>query len=320
MKVIGISIPCYNEEENVIPLFYAVTETMNRELPEYDYIIQYIDNNSEDSTQQKLRELCKKEKKVRAIFNAKNYKARSALYGLLQLNCDCVIYLSADFQDPVDKIPELIHKWEEGYTIVAAIKTASEEGKIKYGIRALFYKIMKRFSTYGFIEQFCNFGVYDKKFLDIIRGLHNPNVSIRGNVSEYGYNIAYIPYEQPLRRAGKSKYNVWTLFNHAIDNFVTYTNVVLRMATIGGLMFSVLFFLIAIIYLILKVTAWTDYPMGIAPMLIGIFLIGSIQTFLLGMIGEYLLVVKTKVTESPLVVVRERINFEDRSNDESILQ
>lgn len=310
MKTIGISIPCYNEEDNVIPLFEAVKGMMEKELPEYDYIVQYIDNNSEDSTQEKLRSLCQREKKVRAIFNARNFKARSALYGLLQLDCDCVVYLSADFQDPVEKIPELIHKWEEGYTIVAAIKTQSKESKIKYWFRSLFYKIMKRYSTSGFIEQFCNFGVYDKVFLDVIRKLRNPNVSIRGNVAEYGYNIAYVPYEQALRRSGKSKYNVWTLFNHAIDNFVTYTNVILRAATIGGLLFSVLFFVIAIVYLILKLTHWSTFPMGVAPILIGIFFVGSIQTFLLGIIGEYILAIKAKVTDSPLVVVREKLNFE----------
>ncbi len=309
-KKVCISIPCYNEEENVVPLCEALISEFREKMPQYDYIIQFIDNCSKDTTQQKLLELCKKYSFVRAIFNSRNFKGNSALYGLLQSEGDCTVYLSADFQDPIEKIPELLQKWEEGYLVVAAIKSTSKESRLKYAVRQEYYRIMKRFSKVGFIEQFCNFGVYDKKFLDIIRGLKNPNYSIRGNVAEYGYNICYVEYEQQERRSGKSSYNVWRLLNLAITNFIDYTDILLRGAIVLGGVFAVIFAIVALVFLVRKLTNWSGYPMGIAPILIGIFFTGSLNMFLLGIIGEYILSVRTKVTDSPLVIERMRVNFE----------
>ena len=314
-KKICISIPCFNEEDNVTPLCEELIKLFKEKLPQYDYTIQFIDNCSQDTTQQKILELCKKYSFVRAIFNAKNYKGNSALHGLLQSEGDCTIYLSADFQDPIEKIPELLKKWEEGYLIVAAIKSTSKENKIKYMIRAQYYKIMRKCSNVDFIEQFCNFGVYDKEFLDIIRKLKNPNYSIRGNVAEYGYNICYVEYEQQERRSGKSKYNPWRLLNLAITNFIDYTDVLLKGSIVAGGLFSVIFAIIAFVFFIRKLTNWSGYPMGIAPILIGIFFVGSLNMFLLGIIGEYILSVRTKVTDKPLVVERVRVNFDEKNHE-----
>ncbi len=314
-KKVCVSIPCYNEEGNVVPLCEAIIKEFAEKLPDYDYIIQFIDNCSQDTTQQKILELCRKYPFVRAIFNAKNYKGNSALHGLLQSEGDCTIYLSADFQDPIEMIPELLHKWEEGYLIVAAIKKSSKEKKLMYAVRSWYYKIMHKWSKVDFIEQFCNFGVYDKEFLDIIRELKNPNYSIRGNVAEYGYNICYVEYEQQERRSGKSNYNVWKLLNLAITNFIDYTDVLLRGATILGGFFSVVFAITAVVFFVKKLLNWSGYPMGIAPILIGIFFVGSLNMFLLGIIGEYVLAVRKKVTDSPLVIERVRINFEDKDNE-----
>lgn len=310
-KKVCISIPCYNEEENVNPLCEALIELFDKKLPQYEYLIQFIDNCSTDATEYKIMELCKKYSFVRAIFNSKNYHSNSALYGMLRSEGDCTLYLSADFQDPIEKIPELLEKWEEGYLIVAAIKKESKENKIKYSVRNLYYKIMKKFSRVDFIEQFCNFGVYDKKFLDIIRKLKNPNYSIRGNVAEYGYDICYVEYEQQERRAGKSKYNVWKLLNLAITNFIDYTDILLRLATVLGLLFSILFFIITMVFVVKKLIFWREFAMGIAPILVGIFLVGSINMFLLGIIGEYILAVRKKVTDAPLVVEKTRVNFHE---------
>lgn len=309
-KIIGINIPCFNEEDNVIPLFQEIKKIFEEKLPVYDYIVQYVDNLSTDHTRERLIDLCKHEKKARAIFNSRNYKGKSALYGLLQAEGDCVVYMAADFQDPVEMIPEFIKKWEEGYYIVAGIKTTSKENKLLYGIRSLYYKIMKQCSNLGFIEQFCNFGLYDRKFIDIIAGLQNPNYSIRGNVAEYGYKIIRVPYRQQQRRSGKSNYNLLKLLNLAITNFIDYTDIILRAATITGCISSIILFIVAVVYFILKLVNWSEYAMGMAPLLIGIFLIGSIQVFLLGVIGEYILSIRKKVTDTPIVIEERRINYE----------
>lgn len=315
-KKVYICIPCYNEEDNVIPLTEELLKLFEKQLCQYNCVIQFIDNCSEDKTRERLEMVCQKyPDRVRAIFNSRNFKGNSALYGLLQSSGDCAVYLSADFQDPIEKIPELLQKWEEGYLIVAAIKKTSKENPIKYHVRDLYYKLMHKYSEVGFIEQFCNFGVYDKKFLDIIRGLKNPNYSIRGNVAEYGYNICYVEYEQQIRRSGHSKYNIFGLFNLAITNFIDYTDILLKAAIfIGGFGFFVCFF-IAIIFFIRKLINWSQYAMGIAPILMGVFFVGALNMFLLGIIGEYILSVRKKVTDSPLVIEEKRLNFENEKID-----
>lgn len=317
-KTIGVNIPCFNEVENVVPLCEELISMFGEQLPEYDYRIQFIDNASTDGTQEKLRNLCAKYEKVRAILNIRNFKGNSALYGLLQAEGDCVVHMAADFQDPVEKIPELVKKWEEGYAIVAATKTSSKENIIKYKVRAIYYNLMKKFSKVGFIEQFCNFGVYDRRFLDILATLKRPNYSIRGNVAEFGYDIARVEYQQQERRSGKSNYNVWKLMGLAITNFVDYTDVILQAATVLGAFSSVICLVIAIVFFVLKLTRWSEYPMGTAPLLIGIFLIGSIQIFMLGVIGEYITSIKTKVSDVPLVIERERLNFGEGEKEDAV--
>ena len=310
-KVVGICIPCYNEQENVVPLYHAIVDVFQNQLPEYEYLIQYIDNCSTDKTQELLRQLCSSDKRVRAIFNAKNYYGKSALHGLLQAEGDCVVYLSADFQDPVEKIPELLCEWEKGHLIVAAIKNSTKENALKRVCRNIYYDLMKKNSTVGYIEQFCNFGVYDRKFIEIISKIENPYYSIRGNVAEYGYNIATIRYDQPPRRAGKSNYNIWRLWNLAIDNFVNYTNIIPRLATVVGATLTICFLLVGLVYLISGLVNGSILNNGDVLIVISVLFVGSIQTFLLGIIGEYILSVKNKINSGPLVIERERINFGD---------
>lgn len=310
-KKICVCIPCYNEEDNVIPLAEQLINLFQIQLPQYRYIIQFIDNCSQDKTREKLEYLCNKYGQIRVIFNSRNFKGNSALYGLLKSTGDCAIYLSADFQDPIEKIPELLQKWEDGYLIVAAIKKSAKENKIKYFMRGIYYKLMHKYSEIGFIEQFCNFGVYDKKFLDILRGLKNLNYSIRGNVAEYGYNICFVEYEQQQRRSGYSKYNLFSLFNLAITNFIDYTDILLKSAIVMGGLGSIVFVIIAIIFFIRKMLNWSEYAMGVAPILIGVFLVGALNMFLLGIIGEYILSVRKQVKDSPLVIEERRLNYNE---------
>lgn len=311
-KTICICVPCYNEQDNIVPLTDEIINLFEVNLPQYNYMIQFIDNHSEDKTREMIEFVCQKyPNHVRAIFNSRNFKGNSALYGLLRSTGDCAVYLSADFQDPIDKIPELLDRWEEGYLIVAAQKKKSKENFLMYRVRSVYYKLMNRYSEVGFIEQFCNFGVYDKKFLDIIRDLKNPNYSIRGNVAEYGFDICYIEYEQQERRSGKSKYSLIGLVNLAITNFIDYTDILLKLAIfIGGIGFAICL-IATLVFLIRKIIHWSAYAMGIAPILIGVFLVGAINMFLLGIIGEYILSVRKQTKDSPLVIEERRINFND---------
>lgn len=312
MKKISIMIPCYNEEENVIPMSEAIVDLFNTELTSYDYELLFIDNCSTDKTREYLRMICEKNKHIKAIFNARNFgQFNSPYYGLLQTTGDCVVSMCCDFQDPIELIPKYIKEWENGYKIVIGIKTSSKESKIMYKLRSLYYKIIKKYSDVEQIEHFTGSGLYDKSFIDVLRDLKDPTPFMRGLVAELGFARKEIPYEQPQRRAGKTHNNWYTLYDAAMLSFTSYTKIGLRLATFMGILAGTGSFLVAIIYLILKLTHWNSFTAGMAPVVIGMFFLGGIQLFFLGFIGEYILSINKRVMNRPLVVEEERINFEE---------
>ncbi|MCL2283140.1 MAG: glycosyltransferase family 2 protein [Fibromonadales bacterium] len=310
MKKISIFIPCYNEEANVDPLVAEIIDTFKNELPSYDYEILFIDNRSTDSTRDCLRKICAGNPKVKAIFNARNFgPSRSNYHGILQTSGDCTICMYADFQTPANLIPKFVEEWEKGYKIVSAIKTKSRESFVMYVIRSIYYKLIRKMSDVEQIEHFTGFGLYDKSFMDVLRSLKDPMPYFRGIISELGYERKDIEFEQPKRRAGKSSYNLFRYYDDAMLGFTSYTKAGLRLASITGFIFAVFSFLIAIVYLVYKILFWQNFSVGIAPLVIGIFFLGSIQLIFLGIIGEYLMAINTRVMNRPLVVEEERINF-----------
>jgi len=314
MKKVSILVACYNEVENVKPLSEKVGGIFAAQLPEYDYEMIFIDNYSTDGTRDLLEEMCKNNKRIKAIFNAKNFgHIRSPYYGLLQTTGDCTISMCADFQDPPEMIPQFVHEWENGYKIVIGIKTNSEESRIMYGIRSLYYKLIKKISDVDQIEHFTGFGLYDKSFIEVLRDLNDPMPYMRGIVAELGPERKEIPYEQPKRKAGKTKNNFYTLYDMAMLGITSYSKVILRLATIIGFIFAAASFVIALIYLILKLTNWYGFAAGTAPILIGLFLFGSVLMFFIGFLGEYILNINSRVMKRPLVVEEKRLNF-DREN------
>ncbi len=313
-KLLSVVIPTYNEEANVTAMTETLRNVFEKELPEYDYEIIYIDNHSKDGTRQILRKLCAKDSRVKAIFNAKNFgQMRSPVHGLKQAYGDAVIRLNADFQDPPTLIPEFVHKWEEGNKIVIGIKNKTDEGKFIGFVRQRYYKLLRKITDIGHIENFTGFGLYDKAFVDVVRGIHDPMPYLRGMIAELGYDYAAIPYDRPQRRAGKSKNNYYTLYDFAMTGITAYSKVPLRIATFGGMAIGAASFLVAIVYLILKLIHWDWFRAGIAPLVIGIFFIGGVQLFFTGLLGEYILSINQRVLDRPLVVEEERINFEDNT-------
>lgn len=311
MKKISITIPCYNEEENVYPLHDALVEMFERDLPNYEYELLYIDNCSSDRTRELLKELGKQDKHVKAILNAKNFgQFNSPYYGMMQTTGDCTILMAADFQDPVEMVPKYVAEWEKGYKIVIGRKTSSKESSIVYHLRSLYYKIIKKFSEVEQIEHFTGFGLYDKDFMDVLRNLKDPTPFLRGIVAELGYKRKEIPYEQPQRRAGKTHNNWYSLYDAAMLSFTSYTKIGLRLATFIGIFVGALSFIIAIVYLIMKLVLWDTFTAGMAPVIIGMFFLGSVQLFFLGFMGEYILSMNQRIMNRPLVIEEERINFD----------
>ena len=316
-KKLSIVIPTYNEKENVRPITEAVREEIRRELVNYDYEILIIDNNSQDGTREIIRALCAEDKRVKAIFNEKNFGPdNSPYYGLLQATGDCAILFCADFQDPVEMIPKLVHEWENGYTVVTAIKTGSQENKIIRCFRTIYYKLIRKISSTEIIEHFTGFGCYDRRFLNIMRELEDPVPFLRGVVAEFAGNRKSIEYEQQKRRAGKSHIRFFTLYDMAMRSFTSYTKIGLRMCTFFGFGVAILSVLVAAIYFIMKLLNWNAFSFGIPVILVGMFFLGAVQLIFMGFIGEYILTINQRSMKRPLVVEHERINFDNAGEKE----
>ncbi|WP_333682704.1 glycosyltransferase family 2 protein [Enterocloster lavalensis] len=310
MKTISIVVPCYNEEENVIPLSRAITALFEKELADYRYELIFIDNDSRDRTRELLRGLCQSDPDIKPIFNPKSFgQFNSPYYAMLQTSGDCTILMAADFQDPVEMIPQYVREWESGYKIVIGIKKSSQENKFMYWLRGCYYKLIKKLSDVEQIEQFTGFGLYDAKFIQVLRGLNDPTPFLRGIVAELGFKRKEIPYEQPLRRAGKTSNNFYRLYDAAMLSITSYTKVGLRLATIFGSICAGLSMVVALVYLVMKLIWWDRFPAGMAPMLIGMLFLGSIQIFFIGLLGEYIMSINQRVMKRPLVIEEERLNF-----------
>ena len=321
MKKISILVPCYNEEKNVVPLSEAIIAQFEEFLPNYRYEIVFIDNDSKDATREKLTELCALNKNIKAIFNAKNFgQFNSPYHGICQTDGDCTILMAADFQDPVEMIPKFVAEWEAGYKIVSAIKTKSKENPLVRFLRTCYYKAIKRMSDIEQIEHFTGFGLYDKSFVTVLRDLKDPTPFLRGIVAELGFKRKEIPYEQPKRRAGKTSNNWYRLYDAAMLSFTSYTKIGMRIASIFGFFTSMISIIIATVYLVLKIIFWDSFVLGNAPMLIGMFALGGIQLFFIGLLGEYIMSINTRVMNRPLVVEERRLNFDSSDNENTAIE
>ncbi len=318
MKTISILIPCYNEEENVEPIAQAVIGVLEQELPQYDYELVFIDNDSQDNTRPILRRMCGENPRIKAIFNTRNFgQFNSPYYGILQVTGDCVIAMVADFQDPVDLIPRYVKAWEEGYKIVIGIKTSSQENAVMYWLRSCYYKTIRRLSDVEQIEHFTGSGLYDREFIEVLRRLDDPTPFLRGIVAELGYKRKEIPYEQPKRRAGKTHNNFYRLYDAAMLSVTSYTKAGLRLATFVGALSCMASLAVAFLYLIMKLIWWDRFPAGMAPMLLGMLFLGSVQIFFIGMVGEYVLSINQRMMKRPLVIEEERLNFAEPASGSS---
>lgn len=310
MKKISIMIPCYNEEKNIELLYKAIIKELKTNVSKYDYEILYIDNRSQDKTRDKIKELCKTDKKVKAIFNARNFgQLKSPYYGLLQTTGDCTILICADFQDPIDMIHKFVKEWEKGKKIVIGIKTNSKESKFIYFARSCYYKLIKKIASTEQIEHFTGFGLYDKSFIEVLRDLKDSTPYLRGIVAELGFDRTEIKYEQAKRLYGKTSNNFFSLYDVAMLGITSYSKTIVRTATMIGFLISAASLLLGFVFLILKLIYWDKFPAGYVPIIILVTFIGSIQLIFLGLIGEYVLNINTRVMNRPLVIEEKRINF-----------
>jgi glycosyltransferase involved in cell wall biosynthesis len=310
MKKISIVSPCYNEEKNLQAVYTEVKAQFELNLKEYDYEHIFIDNCSTDSSPIILRELAANDKRVKVIFNSRNFgHIRSPVYGLYQATGDAVLLLVSDLQDPPTLIPEFVKRWEAGSEIVVGVKKESEESAVMFAIRGLYYNIINKISETKLVKNYTGFGLYDKKIIAILKSFDDPYPYLRGLIFKIGFKVDQIEYVQPKRKRGVTSNNFYTLYDMAMLGICTHSKVPLRVFTISGFTLATLSLLTSIIYLILKLIMWNSFQLGMAPLIIGVFFFASVQLFSIGIIGEYIGVLLTKIVKEPLAIERERINF-----------
>ena len=308
-KKISIVTPTFNEEQNIKEICLAISNKM-KEL-DYDYEHIVIDNSSTDKTILILEELAATNKKLKVIINSRNFgHIRSPIYGLLQASGDAMILMSSDFQDPIELISKYVEEWEKGHLVVMGQKTTSDENKFKHNLKKIFYKFINLISEIPLLMDTTGAGLYDKKIIEELRKTKDPYPYFRGLVSEITNDVKLIPFHQPKRNKGKTKNNYYTLYDLGIVGIIKHSKIPLRIITFIGLAASLLSFMISIIFLFRKIFNWDSFDVGVAPLIIGLFMIASIQIFLLGFIGEYVMNILQQTRNFPLVIEKKRINFD----------
>ena len=310
MKKISVVTPTYNEEKNIITLYGRIKDTISK-LDNYIFEIIIIDNASSDNTRTLLRELAKEDKSVKLIFNTRNFgHIRSPYWGIMQAHGDAVIYLASDLQDPPEYINRFIGEWEQGWKVVLATKEKSKTNQITHKLRKLYYLLLDKITDVEIIRNSTGFGLYDKIVIDKIRAINDPYPFLRGLISELGYPVKRLEFEQPRREFGVTKNNIYTLYDIALLGIVSHSNIPLRISSFIGYAISILSFILMVVYLVLKINDWYAFPRGVAPIIILMFFFFGLLFIFLGLIGEYISVIYTHIRNRPVVVESERVNFE----------
>lgn len=309
-KTISIMTPCYNEEANVFSVYNQVREVMAG-IGKYEYEHVFIDNSSTDNTVAILKSIAAEDKNVKIIVNSRNFgHIRSPIHGLFQCRGDAVIGIVADLQDPPPMIADMIREWENGAYCVLGIKRSSEEHSLMFWLRKQYYRLVERLSSIETIQNYTGFGLYDRKVVELVRSFEDPYPYFRGMIAEIGLPTVKLLYDQPARKFGVTKNNWYTLYDIGMLGIISNSKVPLRLAALAGFIGACLSFFIALSYLILKLIFWSTFSFGLAPMLIGVFFISSLQLVFLGVMGEYIGSIYTQVQKRPYAVELDRINFE----------
>ena len=316
MKTISIVIPCYSEEKSVRQMYDRLTKVFQEQLPQYNYEIIFVDDYSPDNTRGEIRKLCKEDKCVKAVFNARNFGFNRNVFASLQYGSgDATFMLFGDLQDPPELLPEMVKCWENGSKVVIGQRTKGNESKVMYAMRCIYYKLIDLLASSDQIEHYNGFGLYDRSFIKVLRKIDDPSPYLKGIVAEFSMEQSIVHYEQAASIRGRSNFNFLRNYDFAMLGITSYTKLLMRIATFVGAILGVFSLGLAIFVFITKLLNWDAYPYGTAAILIGVFFIGAIQLFFTGILGEYILSINTRSMRRPLVVVGERINFEDKKED-----
>lgn len=310
MKTISVVTPCFNEEANVFEVYKRVRAVFEK-LPQYQYEHIFIDNASRDNTLAILKEIANRDRHVKVIANARNFgHLRSPMHGMFQASGDAVILLFSDLQDPPELLAEMVEHWAAGIPVTLAIKNTSDENGLMFWLRTKYYRLVNRLADLETYENFTGFGLYDRRVIEIIRSFNDPYPYFRGMIAEIGLPHVKLFYNQGRRLRGVTKNNFYTLWDLAMLGITNFSKVPLRLLTFFGFGSALISVLFALLYLVYKLLFWNKFSVGIAPLVIGIFFLGSVQLICIGIVGEYVGAIHTQTMRRPLVIEKERINFD----------
>lgn len=291
-------------------MYKRLTEIFGKELAGYDYEIIYVDDYSQDTTRDKVRELCARDRHVKAVFNARNFGFHRNVFQSYQYaEGDCVFMVFGDLQDPPELLPEFVKKWEEGYKCVIGQREKSSEGFIKYALRRMYYKFIDLFADSAQIELINGYGLYDRAFVEVMKEIDEVVPFFKAVVNEYGMDIYLLKYHQDAGKRGKSNFNFLKNYDFAMHGITSSTKLLMRLATFISVLVGILCMCYSIYVIIRKLFFWDTYPLGSASVMVGVFFLGSVQLFFVGILGEYILSINERVVHKPRVVVEERLNF-----------
>jgi len=317
MTLISVVTACFNEEANVRLLREAVKRAFD-DLPGYSHEHIFIDNASLDGTVEVLRQLASEDDRVKVIVNARNFGVpQSPLHAIFQARGDAIIPMAADLQDPPELIPQFVRKWADGFKIVAAVKEGSAESFPMREVRNLYYRMIAFISETETIRDFTGYGLYDRRVIDIIRATGDHNPYMRGLIVQMGFPIARIEYLRPTRARGKSSNSLYDLYCQGMNGVTNQSKAPLRLATFTGLIIAILSFLVGLGYLVYKLLYWRDFSVGMAPVICGLFFFGALQLVFLGIVGEYVGSIHSRIFQKWLVIEKERINFDTEAGEQT---
>jgi glycosyltransferase involved in cell wall biosynthesis len=311
-KTISIVSGCLNEEGNLQEFYDRIVSVM-RGFPEYSYEILIADNCSTDGSRDVLRRIAALDKNFKVILNANDFgPVRSGYNAFLQASGDAVVLMSSDLQDPPELIADLIHEWQNGYQVVAAVKSRTRDRSLMFLVRRFYYRLLSGFSDSDHvIQNFTGFGLYDRKVMNALKLYKDPEPYFRGFISEIGFRRAEVEFVQPSRKHGRSKHSFFSLYGVAMTGFVNHSKLPLRLATFSGFCLAGVSLLVALGYLVYKLLFWSSFSVGLAPLVTGVFFFSAVQLIFIGIVGEYVGAILTQVKNHPLAIEDERINFDD---------
>lgn len=303
---ISVILPCYNEEENAEAIARAVIAQLEPICDDFEIL--FIDNGSPDRTASVVREMCRKDSRIRLIVNTRNFgQYRSPAHALYQARGRGIIGMAADFQDPPELIPHFVKRWREGCDIVMGVSETRTGNQIYRAFRALSYDLQRKFGDYPVVPNATGFGIYDQKAIRAIADLNEPEPFVRGMLVETGYTIETIEFTRPARAAGKSKNGFFTLLDFALTGLAYSSKGLLR----APLYFSFIAFAAVVVSLL---GAGWSMLFGANPrmwLFAGLLELQFGLLFMfLGIMGLQVRLISDRTRGTPLVIERERVNFD----------